>query len=585
MSASVSSNSVTDGGRVEHRTDRLRHIATRVGPFLLTWLILLGYSLRQAPIPAVNEPAYLGKAKHFWDPTYCPGDEFFDSSNPHLIFYLTLGPLTQLMSLFGVALIGRIVGYGLMAWGWSALCFALTRVRWLPPLAVSLFLVLHMTGTFSGEWIVGGIEGKVFAYGFTFWAIAAVLTGRRGLAGFLLGLAICFHAVVGCWAVLAAAVATIADFSIPSGRRTSPAERNSWRGWLAMAALLGVTALPGIVPALGAVAGSENPLINQQANFIHVFIRIKHHVDPMQFRTFAFQLYFGLFVAWIILLRYRRSPVQSDNPRPDCRWFHWFVAATLAFLIAGLLIGWRSGEAADMPWQPLRTWLLKFYPFRLGDVFLPVAVSILVAERLLLWCDRREVAVGGAGDVNTHDSDAVASRVRYVPAVLVGMLAASLAIGVATPDANPSRMPPRMKRDWIDLCRWIDENTPPDALIQAPVRDWAFKWFAQRAQFYSYKDCPQGAEEIVAWYQRRQRMRDWSYEFYDGSFSAEDLAALHDLTGIDYLIAYRRGPFEIDPVYRNDSFRIYRTDGAIGNDTEVSDNSGVDGDSFGPPQQ
>ena len=53
---------------------------------LLVWAMFLSTSLIRAPIPAVNEPHYLGKAKHYWDPAWCAGDFLLDSSNPHLVF-------------------------------------------------------------------------------------------------------------------------------------------------------------------------------------------------------------------------------------------------------------------------------------------------------------------------------------------------------------------------------------------------------------------------------------------------------------------------------------------------------------------
>ena len=44
-----------------------------------------------APVPEVNEPYYLGKAVHFWNPDWAPGDVFLDSADSHLVFCLTVG--------------------------------------------------------------------------------------------------------------------------------------------------------------------------------------------------------------------------------------------------------------------------------------------------------------------------------------------------------------------------------------------------------------------------------------------------------------------------------------------------------------
>ena len=79
-----------------------------------------------------------------------------------------------------------------------------------------IFLMLSAVGNLSGEWLVGGIEAKVVAYGLLFAAIAAGLNGqasRRGgqilFAGVLAGLAVSFHPVVGIWGVASAVFASL----------------------------------------------------------------------------------------------------------------------------------------------------------------------------------------------------------------------------------------------------------------------------------------------------------------------------------------------------------------------------------------
>ncbi|MGE3777249.1 MAG: hypothetical protein AB7F89_08700, partial [Pirellulaceae bacterium] len=44
--------------------------------------------------PDVNESHYLAKAKHYWNPDWCPGDPFLESADAHLAFYWLIGWLT-----------------------------------------------------------------------------------------------------------------------------------------------------------------------------------------------------------------------------------------------------------------------------------------------------------------------------------------------------------------------------------------------------------------------------------------------------------------------------------------------------------
>ena len=55
----------------------------------------------------------------------------------------------------------------------------------------------------AGEWVVGGVEAKGFAYVFVFLAVADLVYGRWKQCLLLLGAASAFHVLVGGWAVLA----------------------------------------------------------------------------------------------------------------------------------------------------------------------------------------------------------------------------------------------------------------------------------------------------------------------------------------------------------------------------------------------
>ena len=77
---------------------------------LALWLMLLVWSFVRTPIPAVNEPHYMTKARHFWNPEWCDRDFFLSSSNPHLFYYVTVGWLTNFCSLHMATLISRLFG-------------------------------------------------------------------------------------------------------------------------------------------------------------------------------------------------------------------------------------------------------------------------------------------------------------------------------------------------------------------------------------------------------------------------------------------------------------------------------------------
>ena len=97
-----------------------------------------------------------------------------------------------------------------------------------------------------------------------------------------------------------------------------------------------------------------------------------------------------------------------------------------------------------------------------------------------------------------------------------------------------------------------------DALVQAPHNGWAFKWFAGRAEYVAFKDCPQDAAGIVEWNRRLLFLKKWYEDQYvDRFYSADELRDLRRETGITHLLTDRLGPLELEPVYRNETFQVY----------------------------
>ena len=186
-----------------------QHAATKIPrernwPILLAvWASFLLFGAIAAPVPGVNEPHYLSKSRHYWQPKWCERDFFLASPNAHSVFYATIGGLTQFGSFDQAAWAGRAISNFVLAWGWTQAFSLLFFTRWGPLWTAWLYLALAACGNFSGEWLVGGVEGKVLCYGFLLAALGEVLQHRPILAAMWAGLAVSFHPVVGLWGVLA----------------------------------------------------------------------------------------------------------------------------------------------------------------------------------------------------------------------------------------------------------------------------------------------------------------------------------------------------------------------------------------------
>jgi len=504
-------------------------------------------SFARYPVPGPNEPHYLCKAKHYWNPEWCAGDLFLSSSNAHLVFFQSFGLPTRWFSLETTAIFGRLLGLFILAVGWTALVGVIVPARWPALWAAWIFLVLSALGSLSGEWLVGGIEAKVVAYGLLFAAIAVWIDGQSCgngrwilLAGALAGLSISFHPVVGIWGLASALFASLMRRLITRRMPHRPDVRWSW--YAAAAGSLVILAAPGVFAGLQAAAGSS-----VVADYIQVYYRLAHHLDPVHFVGWEWIAYGGLACLWLC----GRPWMSRREPE---KWFFWFVMGSALIASVGFAVSWRFGPPEHvqnylLPWKwlsyPLRWKVLKLYPFRLFDAMLPIAVAITLAGLARRWCER-------ACQVPN-----VRPR-RTVPLIwfLCGIPALIVCINVAS-DARPQMNATELS-DWLDACRWIERNTPPNALILTPTQEsWAFKWYAQRAEYVSYKDCPQDGPGIIEWNKRLLFLADWTEQHLEKGYTAADLAPLRE-RGISYIVALRLGPFDFDPAYRNATFRIYR---------------------------
>ena len=121
-------------------------------------LVFLVFFIQGArPAPDVNEPHYLGKARHYWVATWCPDDFFCNTADAHQVFYWTFGWLSAWTSLATMAWCGRVLTWALLAWAWRRLSWSLVPGRWYCVLSAALFVTLVDRFEMAGEWIIGGV--------------------------------------------------------------------------------------------------------------------------------------------------------------------------------------------------------------------------------------------------------------------------------------------------------------------------------------------------------------------------------------------------------------------------------------------
>ena len=527
--------------------------------------VFLGASLIQVPVPGINEPHYLTKSRAFVDPEWCSRDFFLQSANAHFVFFALAGPLTRIMPFAAVAVIGRIISLCLLAAGWCMTARRLGLSAVSSTLAAITFCLIASTGNLSGEWVVGGFEGKVAAYGFALAGTAKWMDGWRTrqhtsylVAGLLLGAAVSLHPVVGAWFCVGIAIAE--SLMIPFRSRQQHHVHGfsacSVRRFLVNGIVLTtasiLTALPGLLPAARMILSTDLPPDRiDRANFIQVFWRLAHHLDPSTFPASAWLHTAVLLVIGALSLgivgTIGRRPSQANNPaeRPTSLSVFWqpmlvLLAVAAGITGAGCAVGWHSKPAIELPDWQWRADVLKFYPFRFFDALLPMTAALAVGLLMDAFTARK-----GNG-----------TYVRL--AVSIVMLAVFCGRAISVRPVAPAGYTPATFAAWQRACLWLKQNTESDALIFGPREGFGLKWFAHRSEFVCFKDCPQDAAGILEWNNRLWTIHHWSAASYkDEMFGRDDTEKLHQQTGITHILTRRLGPFEQAPVFENKYWRVY----------------------------
>jgi Domain of unknown function (DUF6798) len=536
-----------------------------IGRWLMVWGLFATAAFLIAPVPGVNEPHYLCKSRAFQDPTWCESDFFLHSSHAHFVFYWLTGWATEKTSLGTIAIVGRLLSVAIVAVGWCRFAASSLIPQRHVVLSAALFALLMLTGSLSGEWLIGGFESKTAAWGFCLIGMASWVDVRHPrrfpdycLTGVWLGLATCLHPIVGCW-VLGGIVMTECWRQFFAARvkskstetdQTALPDTSGPVAWVIQMSGLLVSAvtvsLPGVIPALQLVASQSGDHHRQDlANYIQVFNRLKHHLDPTTFPLAAWR-WVAVLLGILILTRWPTSRDHAPRKRLPPRLAGLLTAATVV-AVCGIAIGWHLVPARQLSGWAWRAALLKFYPFRFFDVLLPAVLAVSVTLRLgeSLW-----LRIEGDDATTTFRP----SRSLSLLAVL-----AVITIGGWSRQSLPSGYTYSAFEDWKVVCDWIKESTPSDALIVTPRESFGFKWFAERPEYVAYKDCPQDVEGLIEWNRRNWVISTWQRRFTaDGVINKPELTALAAATGGTWFVTRQPEHVESAIAFQTPTWRVYQ---------------------------
>ncbi|MFQ3635299.1 MAG: DUF6798 domain-containing protein [Cyanobacteriota bacterium] len=435
----------------------------------------------------VNETNILPFARQQANPDWLPQDWYLNQPPGYRVPFIAIfGRMADAWGFLPTSIIGRLLGYtGLSA----GLVFLSRRIGLSMPLlllAMVLFLYVNTglsgasgaQGTVSREWLFGGIEPKIPAYTCILFAIGLLLEGRIGLAGLLLGVATSFHTLVGGWAFLSA-VAWLLLW-----------RRDLLRNWGKtgkMLALYAVGAVFSIRPVLQQLT-TQSSEGRFSESFVYVFIRTPHHLNPLSWDGGWWLkpvtlLAIALGSAYLLRsIAKQRRQLQTPTHRARMGLTAFLLCSLIPFA-AGLLAAPFDTEGK----------FLQYYPFRFGDIMLPL-------NACLLGCCALEQAFG------TGPAGQATQRLRRVSLWIVAAVCAAQAVVFGQQAIALQEFPSRAQRideNGKELCAWIQQNTPRDAIfVTPPVELDNFHWLAERATIAKFKLVPPSSVGIPEWIDR-----------------------------------------------------------------------------------
>ncbi|MFP5269101.1 DUF6798 domain-containing protein [Coleofasciculus sp.] len=509
---------------------------------VVTAFLSLGFLL-DGNMGGGNEVNILPFARQYADPTWIPGDWYLNQPPGYRIPFLALfGSMAAAWGFLATSLIGRLLCYTLMASGLVFLGRKLGLSLPLLLLAVGLFLYVDdHQGIVAREWLVGGVEPKAVAYGLLLFVIGLMLTGHYRLMALLLGLATFFHIFVGGWA------------SLVIGGWLLLRRHHHFRSIRYLGSIVGIYLIASALSIYTVVEHllTPSPTGAVEPSYVYVFIRTPHHLNPLYWsQQWWIKLAVYLLVLALSVGVLRRKQQSSENA----------VRMGLAEFTLLTLIPFGLGLAIA-PFDDQGKFL-QYYPFRLGDVMLPLNTCLLFA------CALEQSFTGKARRILLFLCIVLLSGACSIQAVQFHQALVAL-----------SEFP--SEQQGIDsegkaLCNWIRTNTPDDAVIVTPPAELTpFTWLAQRPTVAKFKFIPPTKVGVLDWYERLSDLsgtfNPWPQPGERVTFSKMKQALItgyNSLTtdqaqgvmskyGADYLVTSSTQPLDLAIAYRNSRYILY----------------------------
>jgi hypothetical protein len=490
-------------------------------------------------VGASNHVGLLPVVRRFLDPGYLPGD-----------FGITLRFYHHRTFVYLVASLSAVLGEGraLVALGvlgklsLSASLFYLCRVLRIPRagfLAVGCLLATGAlwtgrgleTNTFIGE---PEIMPPIFSHSLALLATAALLRGRYGTAAFLSGAAFFFNIQIGLILAL-----VLAPFYL---------KRVGTRGLKELLRAVSLFLAPASPALLHLLRMMQRGLNGPSFSLRYIDFRLPHHFELLSAGAAAF-VAFHLTITAAVYFWLRRTGRLEDSRRAG-------VLLSMSLALAAL-------SAAHF---------LDYYLLRDGNVVkaqfprMSPLITVFGALSLVAWAKTW-----------AEDSSERGRRVVLWANVCLILAASASCVyhNVPLHGGRPAfvKSYAEQRSDWVEVCRWVGENGPREALYLTPPGKEGFTYLSNRSNVAEFKINPDGGQYLEEWFERLSDLSGGPLPDGRGfanepalneayaSLGDAQVSALGEKYGASYAVVPARSPLGFETVYENEGYRVVRLPG------------------------
>jgi hypothetical protein len=126
------------------------------------------------------------------------------------------------------------------------------------------------------------------------------------------------------------------------------------------------------------------------------------------------------------------------------------------------------------------------------------------------------------------------------------------------------------KTDWIEVCDWVNANTPNDALFVSPPGNEGFSYLTSRSNIGEFKINPDGPQYLSEWYERLRDMAGGELPQGKGfennrllnqayaTLSETQLIGLGEKYHISFAVLPKSSPVQKNVIYENRGYKVFK---------------------------